>query len=122
MVLCLAHEQREPFVSPPRLSARHVIHTVGPVYSGKPSDADLLAACHVSCLRLAETLGLRSIAFPAISTGVYGYPIHEASRVAAGAIASHLREGSPLKLVRFVLFGPEAWAEFAAAIEEALRS
>jgi O-acetyl-ADP-ribose deacetylase len=68
------------------LPARWVIHTVGPVYSGTPRDAELLASCHVESLRVADELGASSVAFPAISTGAYGYPLAEAAAVAVRSV------------------------------------
>ena len=88
-----------------QLPARWVIHTVGPVYARSPHPAGLLASCHTECLRVADELGARSVAFPAISTGVYGYPVHEASRVALGAVG---KATTAVDLVRFVLFDEAA--------------
>ncbi len=85
------------------LTARYVIHTVGPVYSGRPSDPELLAACYKNSLRLAHEHGLRTLAFPSISTGVYRYPIGEAAPVAIAAVLAALPD-YPLAEVRFVLF------------------
>jgi len=87
-----------------RLPARHVIHTVGPVYSGTPRDAELLASCYRESLRLAAELDLRTIAFPAISCGVYGYPVEAAARVAVEAALTHLRAKALPERVLFVLF------------------
>lgn len=87
------------------LLAQYVIHTVGPVYGrhgGK--EAELLSACYENSLRLAETLSLRSIAFPAISTGVYGYPQSEAAKVSSGAIAEFLEASEILAEVRLIFF------------------
>jgi O-acetyl-ADP-ribose deacetylase len=94
------------------LPARWLIHTVGPVY-GTPDDAGSLARCHISALAVADELGARSIAFPAISTGAFGYPIREAAAVAIAAA-----RGAPTSLldVRFVLFDDEAFAAFEAAL------
>ena len=69
-----------------RLKAKYVIHTVGPVYSGKPADRELLAACYRNSLELAKQNGIHSIAFPAISTGVYGYPLSEAVPIAVKTV------------------------------------
>ncbi|MGH2705679.1 MAG: O-acetyl-ADP-ribose deacetylase, partial [Actinomycetota bacterium] len=69
-----------------RMPARWVIHTVGPVYRRSDDRSGLLASCHIESLRVADELGARSVAFPAISTGVYGYPVREAARVAIGAL------------------------------------
>ena len=74
------------------LKARYIIHTVGPIYSGAAQDAVLLGNCYRNSLELAARHGIHSIAFPAISTGVYGYPLEEAVPVALHAIAAWLRE------------------------------
>lgn len=87
-----------------RLPARHVIHTVGPVYSGTARDAELLASCYHESLRLAAELDLQEIAFPAISCGVYGYPVEAAARVAVEATMTHLRANAMPARVLFVLF------------------
>lgn len=87
------------------LQARHIIHTVGPVYSGSPRDAELLASAHRASLQLAVEYQLRSIAFPAISCGVYGYPLDEAAAIACAV--SREREW-PLERIRFVLFSKPA--------------
>ena len=86
-----------------RLPARWVIHTVGPIYAAVEDPATLLASCHTESLRVADELGARSVAFPAISCGVYGYPVEEAAPVALAAVRSAHTE---VELVRFVLFGP----------------
>lgn len=86
-----------------RLPARHVIHTVGPVWhGGNQGEADLLAACYRHSLELAEDHGLSSLAFPAISTGVYGYPADAAARVAVTAVRGF--PAQQVALVRFVCF------------------
>ncbi|HEV8565290.1 MAG TPA: O-acetyl-ADP-ribose deacetylase [Actinomycetota bacterium] len=98
------------------LPAKWVIHTVGPVYSGSAADRELLARCHTRSLEVAEELGALTIAFPAISTGVYGYPLDEAAPVAIRAVRdarSNARE------VRFVLFGRAAYGAFDRALAEA---
>lgn len=87
------------------LAAKYVIHTVGPVYGGGGQDkAELLAACYRNSLALAVAKGLTTIAFPAISTGVYGYPQNEAAHVASRAIEQFLRENRTLEEVRLVFF------------------
>ncbi|HZT45443.1 MAG TPA: O-acetyl-ADP-ribose deacetylase [Gaiellaceae bacterium] len=96
------------------LPARWVIHTVGPVYAAVDDPARLLASCHTEALRVADELGARSVAFPAISSGVFGYPVEEAARVAVGAVRSAVTD---VELVRFVLFGEDAYRAFAAALE-----
>ena len=87
------------------LPARRVIHTVGPRWhGGGHGEAATLARCYRNSLALAAREGLSSVAFPSISTGIYGFPVERASAVAVGAVADTLRAGSPLRLVRFVLF------------------
>lgn len=95
------------------LAARWIIHTAGPIYSGSPDDPRLLASCHVECLRVADELGAKTVAFPAISTGIYGYPLDEAARVAIEAVRS---ADTKVEEVRFVLFDGEAMAAFEAAL------
>ena len=87
-----------------RLPARFVIHTVGPVYSGRPADAVKLAACYRNSLQLAVDHGLRSIAFPAISCGVYGYPIEAAVPIAVDTTTAFLAGHDSIAEVDFVVF------------------
>jgi len=87
-----------------RLKARHVIHTVGPIYQGRDSDAHVLASCYRWCMELAGNAGLSSIAFPSVSTGAYGYPIALACPVALAAVVAQLERFPGITLVRFVLF------------------
>jgi len=88
-----------------RLPASYVIHTVGPVWKGGTAgEADLLGRCYESCLDLAGARGIRSIAFPSISTGAYGYPIEDGCRIAVRAVRDRLRGPSVIELVRFVCF------------------
>ena len=103
-----------------KLKARHVIHTVGPVWrGGTAGEPELLARCYRNSLALAEQHGLRSIAFPAISTGIYGYPLELAAPIALGATADHLRAHPDAHdEVRFVLFGPAALRAFTTALGE----
>ncbi len=96
-----------------RLPARFVIHTVGPIYGSHSGDeAALLASCYRKSLLLAHEHGLESIAFPAISTGIYGYPRSEAARVSSSAIASALAELPAIREVRLVFFSPQDLAVF----------
>lgn len=99
------------------LAALHVIHTVGPVWAGGHNgEPELLASCHRRALRVADELGLASVAFPAISTGVYGYPLDLAAQVAIASVREFLAcDSSSVQLVRFCLFGDEACAEFERA-------
>jgi len=99
-----------------RLPARYVIHTVGPVYSsGKRGEAETLASCHRECIRLADEHEIKSLAFPAISTGAYGYPVEEAAQVAVSAVAKALHSATNVKLVRFVLFDTATLDAYVAA-------
>lgn len=87
-----------------KLPARHVIHTVGPVYSGRPQDARLLAACYRNSLQLAVDNRVSTIAFPAISCGVYGYPIEDACKIAIRTCIEFLKAHNAPDLIVFVLF------------------
>jgi len=99
------------------LSARHVIHTVGPVWrGGGEGESETLAACHENAVAVAAELGCRTVAFPAISTGIYGYPVELAAGVAVAATAEALDRQDTVELVRFVLFDEETLAAFDAAI------
>lgn len=95
------------------LPARWVIHTVGPVYAKGEDRSVLLASCHVASLRVADELGARTVAFPAISTGVYGYPLEEAAPVAVGAVRG---TDTAVREVRFVLFDEAAYRAFEGAV------
>lgn len=98
-----------------RLDARWIVHTAGPVYTGSPLDAELLTACHRSVLRVADELGAETVAFPAISTGIYGYPVEEAAPIAiAAVIEAETRVGE----VRFVLFDASILGVFERALED----
>ena len=102
-----------------RLPARHVIHTVGPVYSGAPRDPDLLAACYANSLALAAEHGIESIAFPAVSCGIFGYPAAEAADVSLRAVLDFVAAHAAPGRVDFVLFNDEilrAYEEQAAAL------
>jgi O-acetyl-ADP-ribose deacetylase len=95
------------------LPARWVIHTVGPVYAKSEDRSHLLASCHTESLRVADELGARTVAFPAISTGIYGYPLDEAAPVAIGAVRDAKTD---VEEVRFVLFGRDAYESFERAL------
>jgi O-acetyl-ADP-ribose deacetylase (regulator of RNase III) len=100
------------------LPAGWVIHTVGPVYSAAEDRSHLLAACHTSSLRVADELGASTVAFPAISTGAYGYPLRLAAPAAVGTVREAL---TSVELVRFVLFERGALRAFAAAVQDVAR-
>lgn len=88
-----------------RLAAKYVIHTVGPIYrGGKQREAETLASCYRESIRVADDHGIQSLAFPSISTGAYGYPVHEAAAVAVKTVADSLPATSHVLLIRFVLF------------------
>jgi O-acetyl-ADP-ribose deacetylase (regulator of RNase III) len=98
------------------LPASWVIHTVGPVFSGSEDRSTLLASCHTEALQVADELGARSVAFPAISTGVYGYPLELAAPIAVRAV----REAeTQVEEVRFVLFDADALRAFQRALADA---
>jgi O-acetyl-ADP-ribose deacetylase len=104
------------------LPAKYVIHTVGPVWRGGNSLEELLlAGAHRSCLELAVEHQCDSIAFPAISTGVYGFPLKEAARVALETVAEFLEQSAGPKLVRFVLFDQTAYGAFEAVLRETVQ-
>ena len=93
-----------------RLKAKHVIHTVGPIYSGKASDASDLRNCYYHSLELAKAYGIHSIAFPAISTGVYGYPLQEAAQIALTTILQWLQENADYEMkVIMSCFGQQTY-------------
>lgn len=98
-----------------RLPARWVIHTVGPVYSRSEDRSHLLASCYRESLRIADALGARTVAFPAISTGAFGWPMEDAARIALTTV----RRADPgIDEVRFVLFDAEAYSVFERVLKE----
>ena len=100
-----------------RLPARHVIHTVGPVWrGGGHGEAEVLTRCYRNSVALAAQRGLSSMAFPSISTGVYGYPVEEAAAIALSALRDTLLAGCPLALVRCVLFSAEDFEIYRRAL------
>ncbi|MGR8007290.1 O-acetyl-ADP-ribose deacetylase [Streptomyces hypolithicus] len=103
------------------LDARFVIHTVGPVWAAGEDRSGLLASCYRESLRVARELGAATVAFPAISTGVFGWPMDDAARIAVRAVREEAGEeaGGSVAEVRFVLFDESAYAAFEAALAEA---
>jgi O-acetyl-ADP-ribose deacetylase len=97
-----------------RLDALHVIHTVGPVWSRTEDRSALLVSCYRESLRVARELGAQTVAFPAISTGVYGWPMDDGARIAIRTVRAEA--AAPITEVRFVLFDEYAYAEFEAVL------
>lgn len=101
------------------LQARYVIHTVGPIWSGgNAGEAEALASCYRRCLEVASENGIHSLAFPAISTGNYGYPVEEDAIIALCSVIEYLKAYDSPRLVRFVLKGREAFVLHAAALDK----
>jgi O-acetyl-ADP-ribose deacetylase (regulator of RNase III) len=104
-----------------RLPARWVVHTVGPVWrGGGRGEAELLRSCYVRSLALAESKGARTVAFPSISTGAYGYPLDRAARVAVAAVREGLAENPSVELVRFVCFSERDLAAYGPLLKDPL--
>ena len=99
------------------LKARYVIHAVGPVYDGTPRSAELLASAVRAALRMADEHGLRSVALPAISTGIFGYPMEEAAEVMLRAAIEYLEGETGLERVVFCLYGQSAYRVFEETLE-----
>lgn len=103
-----------------RLPARFVIHTVGPVWQGGgQSEAELLASCYRRSLAVAAGAGIRTIAFPSISTGVYGYPVAPAAKIAVATVAAALKNGAAFDAITFCCFSPEDLAIYRYGLAEA---
>ena len=100
-----------------RLPAKYVLHTPGPVWhGGRSGEAELLKSCYVNCLRLASEYGCKTVAFPSISTGVYHFPLEEASHIAIAAIAEYLNAHPEIELVRMVCFDARTKEYYDAAL------
>lgn len=104
------------------LKAHYVFHAVGPIYSGREEDARLLASAYQSCLNLAEQHQIESIAFPSISTGVYGYPLELAAPIALRTVIEHIKKPTSLRQVLFVLFGADSYQAFERTLIKMLES
>jgi O-acetyl-ADP-ribose deacetylase (regulator of RNase III) len=105
-----------------RLRARYVIHAVGPIYqSDDPNVPHLLASAYRHSLELARENAIRSIAFPSISTGAYGYPLEEAAPIAIGTVCDFIAQYTAFDLVRFVLFSEPIYTVYADALRKLLR-
>ena len=106
-----------------RLSAKYVVHTVGPIYRhGSGSQAETLASCYRESIRLADDHGIRSLSFPSISTGAYGYPVYEAAEVAVVAAVKALLSASQVMHARFVLFDGATLKAYVRAFEKLHKS
>ena len=100
-----------------RLPARHIIHTVGPVWrGGKEGEPELLASCYRTSLALCVRHGIRTVAFPAISCGIYGYPVEEAARIAVAEVRRHLETNDLPEAVTFVCFSDDVLAAYESAL------
>ncbi len=105
------------------LPAKYVIHTVGPVYcGGGPSDQETLASCHRESIRVADEHGVTSIAFPAISTGAFGYPVHEAAPIALSSAVDAVAHAKNVRKCRFVLFDVRTVRAFERAAQKLQQS
>jgi O-acetyl-ADP-ribose deacetylase len=103
------------------LPAKYVFHAVGPIYSGSRDDERLLTRAYQSCLHLAEQYQVKRIAFPSLSTGIYGYPLELAAPIALRTIIEHIKTPTQLQQVLMVLFGESAYTVHEQALEEILR-
>jgi O-acetyl-ADP-ribose deacetylase (regulator of RNase III) len=104
-----------------RLPAKYVFHAVGPIYSGSQNDGLLLANAYQSCLDLAEQHQVKSIAFPSLSTGIYGYPLQLAAPIALRTIIEHIQKPTSQQQVLMVLFGESAYSAHEQALDQILR-
>jgi len=102
------------------LQARYVIHAVAPRYSGRPRDGEQLASAYLKSLLLAESVDVKSIAFPSLGTGAYGYPIAQASAIALATVAEHLLRDSPIQSVTFALFSEADLAAYETSLSALL--
>jgi O-acetyl-ADP-ribose deacetylase len=104
-----------------RLPAKYVFHAVGPIYSGSQNDGLLLASAYQSCLDLAEQHQVKSIAFPSLSTGIYGYPLQLAAPIALRTIIEHIQKPTSLQQVLMVLFGEDSYSAHEQALDQIMR-
>jgi len=101
------------------LKAKYVIHTVGPIYrDGNHGEPQLLESCYKNSLKLASSKGIKSIAFPSISTGAYGYPMEDAAEIALRTAMDYLKEHNDIELIRFVLFGEKAYGVYEKKLKQ----
>ncbi len=102
------------------LKAHYIFHAVGPIYAYHKDEARLLASAYQACLDLAEQYHIRSIAFPSLSTGVYGYPLDDASLIALSTMIEHCQQPTSLQRIIVVLFGEHAYQIFAQSLAQLL--
>jgi O-acetyl-ADP-ribose deacetylase (regulator of RNase III) len=101
------------------LKAKYVIHAVGPIYQdGRQGEPELLASCYRESLKLASANGIKSVAFPSLSTGVYGYPVADAAHIALKTAKEYLSQHPEIQLVRFVLFGKPTYETYEKVLRE----
>ena len=100
------------------MAAKYIFHAVGPIYDGRPEDEPLLRSAYQSCLDLAEQYQVKSIVFPSLSTGAYGYPLTLAAPIALQTVVAHLQKPTSLQNITFALFGNEAYKTFARALDK----
>jgi O-acetyl-ADP-ribose deacetylase (regulator of RNase III) len=103
------------------LKAKYVIHAVGPRYTGSPKDAKFLSSAYRKSLELCTQNKISSIAFPSISTGIYGYPVEEASGIALKTVRDYLKNHPEIKLIRFVLFDSKTYNTYEKALKELIK-
>ncbi len=104
------------------LKAKYVIHTVGPIYHSAGKKApELLASCYRRSLEVASQNKLKSVAFPSISTGAYGYPLEEAAPIAIKTVMDYMKRHPDIELVRFILFGREAYQAYEKALKDLMK-
>jgi len=111
---------RAKITSGHNLKAEYVIHTVGPVYTGARDEEGLLRNSYLNSLKLAAENNIESISFPAISAGIFGYPLKEAARIAVSAVIDFLKDNTVVKTVRFVVFSREAYGVYERQFKEQL--
>lgn len=105
------------------LKAQYVIHTVGPVYrDGLHNEQELLESAYRNCLNLASSKGIKSVSFPSISTGAYGYPLEAAAEIALNTGVTYLRKNTDIELIRFVLFGRRAYDVYEKILKKLIRN
>jgi O-acetyl-ADP-ribose deacetylase (regulator of RNase III) len=104
------------------LKVKYVIHAVGPRYSGSPKDSELLSGAYRKSLELCTQNKISSIAFPSISTGIYGYPVEEASQIALKTVMDYLKNHPEVKLVRFVLFDSHTYRVYEETLKKLTKS